>query len=513
MWIASSDHCRKIDRQTSEEYGISSTVLMERAGLAVFEVVQQTMPEPGKITVVCGKGNNGGDGFVVARLARDFGYHVECLVTAAEGDLRHEAQEAMRSAHAHGVVPVFSDDARWARKLEMLGTRELIVDAILGISASGDLKGAAREAIEAINRSGVPVIAVDVPSGIHCDSGEELGDSVWALRTVTFGQPKPFLFQGTGIEHSGYWSVSDIGIPRQLLSEPTEARLLDGPYIGHLLPERLRGCHKGDNGSVLVVAGSTRYRGAAILSARAALRAGAGLVTVAGVPDVCRAVSAALPEAILVPLPERDGVVDPAAAEVLLNIPKIHSAIFGPGLSHDASVLEFLDRVWRHWTLPSVIDADALNAVSAGVRLPDTECVLTPHSGEMSRLLQLSIAEIESDRFQTVRQAVEHFGHCVLLKGPYSLAGMPDQPLMVNCTGNPGLAVGGAGDVLSGIIGTLLAQCVGALDAAACGMYWHGAAGDLCAEEIGPVGFLASEIADRLPQARRNIINACLGAS
>jgi NAD(P)H-hydrate epimerase len=509
MWIANAEHLKEVDRRASTEFNLSPMVLMERAGLAVFESLREMLPDPGRITVLCGKGNNGGDAFVLARLARDAGYSVECLVAAAEGEMRDESRAAMLSARAHGVQPIFVDDARWSRKLEMLATRELIVDGLLGVSAAGEVRGHVRAAIEAVNRSGVPVLSIDVPSGIHCDTGEELGESVWALRTVTFGLPKPFLFEGTGIEHSGYWTVHDIGIPSALLHEPTFAQVLEPQMIANVLPERMRNCHKGDHGNVLIVGGSRRYRGAAILAARAALRAGAGLVTIAGVREVCDAVSIALPEAILLELPGQDGVVSPEAADVLRDVRKVHAAVFGPGLTHAPQVLDFLSDIWRDWEVPCVIDADALNAIGLGVRLPHTECILTPHPGEMSRLLQLSIAEIQHDRFRTVQAAVERFSQTVILKGPYSVVGSPGHPMQVNPTGNPGLAVGGAGDVLSGVLGTLLAQCLLPLDAASCGVYWHGSAADLCAQQIGPVGYMASEIADRLPAARTHIINSC----
>lgn len=485
-------------------------VLMERAGLAVFDAVRQMLPEGGRITVFCGRGNNGGDGFVVARVALEHGYHVECLVAAREEDLSMDAATQLSVAKARGVQPIFYDDARWQRKADCVSCRDLVVDALLGTGGSGEVRGAIMDAIRAINRSGVPVISVDVPSGIDVDTGEELGESVWALRTVTFGLPKPFLFQGIGLEHSGFWTVAEIGLPGQLVNEPTHARLVDYEWVANLLPERLRNSHKGENGHILIVAGSANMPGAASLAARSAMRAGAGLVTVAGIGAVCDAVAANVPEAVLLRLPEIDGVIAPSASDVILErMGRFHSALFGPGLTHELPVLDFLSRVWERWDVPSCIDADALNAVSEGVALPAVECVLTPHPGEMSRMLHCSVAEIQSDRFRTVRQAVEHCRKTVLLKGPYSIVGEEMQSMLVNCTGNPGMAAAGMGDVLGGVCATLLGQGVAPYCAAGCAMFWHGKAGDLAAEDVGPIGFTAMDVAERLPRARATIASTC----
>ena len=506
MWIASTEHSRNIDRRATEEFGLPANVLMERAGLAVFEAVRELLPEGGRLTVLCGKGNNGGDGFVAGRVARDHGYAVECLVACEEADLSPPAREQMIVARALGLQPIFFDDVRWRRRIDALGARDLLVDALLGTGARCNVKGAIKEAIQAINRSGVPVVAVDVPSGIHADTGEELGESVWALRTVTMGLPKPFLFEGIGLEHSGHWTVAEIGYPGVLVGQPTHARLLDQAWVGQLLPERLRASNKGDNGHVLIVAGSRRMRGAASLCARAALRAGAGLVTVAGIDAVCDAVAASLPEALLLPLPEKDGAISPEAAGLLLEAQaKVGAAVFGPGMTHDEGVRELLDNVWAEWTKPCVLDADALNAVSMGVRAPDVERVFTPHPGEMGRLVESSIAEVQNDRFRTVQLAVAKHKACMLLKGPYSIVGEPGQPMLVNGTGNPGMASGGMGDVLGGVIATLMAQDLPGYYAAACGMFWHGMAADDCAESIGTFGYGASDVANALPGARTRI--------
>ena len=506
MWIATSQHCREIDRRATEEFGLPGNVLTERAGLAVFEAIRELLPEGGRITVLCGKGGNGGDGFVAGRVARDHGYHVECLVACEEGELSDAARAQMTVARALGLLPIFFDDARWRRRVDSLGGRDLVVDALLGIAAKCNVKGAVKEAIQAINRAGVPVVSVDVPSGIHADTGEELEESVWALRTVTMGLPKPFLFEGIGLEHSGHWTVAEIGYPGVLTDAPTHARLLDEKWVGQLLPERLKASHKGENGSVLIVAGSRRLRGAAALVARAALRAGAGLVTVASIDVVCDAVAAQLPEALFLPLPEKDGAISPDAVDLLLEAgKKAKSAVFGPGLTHADGVMELLGRVWSQWEKPCVLDADALNAIALGVKGPGVERVYTPHPGEMGRLIQSSVAEVQTDRFQTMRTAIDQVRASVLLKGPYSIVGEPGQPMLVNRTGNAGQATGGMGDVLSGVIATLMAQELPAYYAAACGMYWHGAAADDCAERIGHVGYGASDVADALPGARTRI--------
>lgn len=511
MWIASSERSREMDCRASDEYGIPAMVLMERAGLAVFDSVRELLPQGGAISVLCGKGNNGADGFVVARLAKDQDYQVEVLVAATESELMPDALQQFKTTVIHGIQPIFSDDARWQRRIEALGSRELVVDALLGTGSRCELKGPVLEAVRGINRSGVPVIAIDLPSGIDCNTGEELGDSVWALRTVTLGLPKPFLFQGTGLDHAGYWSVEEIGMPSGLLNEPTEARIIDSKWVANLLPERMKNAHKGDSGGVLIVAGSSRFRGAATLAAMGALRSGAGRVTVAGITAVCDAVAAQLPEAILLPLPELDGEVAPAAVEMLTDLRGIHAAVFGPGLGSGAGVQSFLAELWARWTIPCVLDADALNVASLGIRLPETECVLTPHPGEMSRLLKLSVAEIQANRFCAMRQAVALLGQCVLLKGPYSLVGMPGQPALVNTTGNPGMATGGMGDVLSGVIATLIAQDLPPYFAAGCAMNWHGAAGDYCAKEIGAIGYSASDLAMALPRVRTTISQSCHG--
>ena len=512
MWIATADHMRRIDRRSIDEFGLTSRVLMERAGYAVFEKLREMLPAGGSVAVVCGRGNNGGDGFVVARLARESGYLVDCLVATPQEDVSPESREVLEPLLRSGLHPTFSDNEYWVPKLQALAAHDLIVDAIFGTGlksrGNNELRSAPSDAIHAINRAETLVLSVDVPSGIETDTGMAVGAAVVADATVTFGMPKPFLFCGDGLECSGDWSVADIGFPSSLLDAPTGASLLDCRWVGERLPVRSLGSHKGSNGHVLIVAGSHRMRGAAVLCARAALRSGAGLVTVAAIEEVCAAVSAQLPEALLLPLPSDNGVIAEDAAKLILEH-KADVGLFGPGLTQEESVRGQLSNLFNSWDRPAVVDADALNALPAHFRGGEGRYVLTPHPGEMGRLLGTSAHEVEADRFAAVEAALEKFTSTTLLKGRHSIVSSPGEPMLINTSGNNGLATGGSGDALSGIIASLLGQGLEPYEAAACGMFWHGIAADVCADIIGTIGFSPSDVANALPKARDIILEKC----
>jgi NAD(P)H-hydrate epimerase len=500
MQIATAEQMRAIDRKTVDGAGIPSLVLMERAGMAVYERLSQMLVEPGSIAVVCGKGNNGGDGFVVARLALSHGHYVDCLAACAEADLSVDATHALAGLRAAGCEPCFADHDFWKSKLESLAAHDLVVDALLGTGTRGEVKGNIEEAIHAINNSEALVVSIDIPSGIDTDTGVELGTSVVADATVTLGLPKPFVFCRDGLEHRGDWTVADIG-----LCASTDAldEVVEPSWVAERLPIRDLGSNKGANGHVLVVAGSHLMRGAATLCSLAALRAGAGLVTVAAPEEVIAAVAAQLPEVLFLALDD-----DPVRT-ILEYQSKVDVGLFGPGLGQSGAVREMLANVFAEWSRPALVDADALNALSKGVKLPNAPCVLTPHPGEMSRLLNSSVKEIEANRFQTARSAAVQFGQTVVLKGGHTIVAAPGEPLLVNQTGNPGLATGGSGDMLSGVIASLLGQGLGPRDAAACGVYLAGLSADLCASQIGSVGYLPTEVAFRLPEARDILFDTC----
>lgn len=496
MWIANAARCREIDCLAQSKFGATSEDLMRRAGEAVFHVALGMMPARRRMAIVCGKGNNGGDGFVVATLAKRRGLEVACFVAAPRESLSVDAGRECTRAEEAGCFPVFVGTPGW---LEGLDSYDLIVDALLGTGTSGAVGGATLEAIQAIRTAQTPVVSVDVPSGIDCDTGASLGAHVVATKTVTFGLPKPCFFQGDGLEACGEWSLADIGFPKELLEEGTGIRLLDASWVRERLPVRTRNSHKGANGRVLIVAGSHRMPGAAVLSAKGALRAGAGLVTVAACDSVCAAVASQVPEATLLPLSD----LGESDARAVSEHP-CDAAVFGPGLTTSPKAVGFLRTLWSQWSVPCCLDADALNAIAQGAIAPACQSVMTPHPGELGRLLREEVAAIQSARFASARRAGESYGLPVLLKGASSVVAAPGQDLLVNATGNPGMAAAGMGDVLSGVIATLLAQGLEPTSAAACGAFLHGAAGDLC----GPPGFTASELAARLPEARAKIKSA-----
>lgn len=512
MWIVSAEQSRSLDRRASE-MGASMQVLMERAGKAVADAAIESTSDGESIVVVCGKGNNGGDGMVAARYLSKAKRRVECLVAAQESELGDEPTRQLKLLRLAGVLPIFSDDEHFERKLRCLRCRHLVVDALLGVGATRAVHGVVQRAIEAVAASGAPVVSVDLPSGIHPDTGEVLGEAVFATRTVTFGLPKRCFFQGAGIDAVGTWSVADIGFPGELLEEDTGARLICPHWVSRVLLERINGTHKGANGSVLIVAGSERFRGAAALAARGALRAGAGLVTVASIPSVCASVAAQLPEVVFHLLAEQNGAISADGAEDLVKrMDEFDAAVFGPGLSKAPSVREFLSRIWAQTKTPSVVDADALNLISEGLTPPAAMSVFTPHPGEMGRLMASSASEVEANRFAAIREAEHKYGGVMVLKGPRTLV-MHESDLRVNMTGNTGMATGGSGDVLSGVIGALLAIRHTPFDAAAAAVHWHGLAGDVCAERVGAFGYLSHEIADALPAARAKLMESCRGKS
>ncbi len=504
MKLATASQMRELDRRTIEEFGLPGMVLMEAAGRAATAAVRELLPcaSPGPVVVVAGKGNNGGDGFVVARWLHDAGIPVEVCLLPAAAELAGDAAANCDLALNLGVT--VHEEASPSLLVDRLAGASIIVDAVLGIGISGEVRGAALIAIETMNASSAPVVAADIPSGIHADTGAILGVAVDARITVTFGLPKVGLHQYPGRACCGEIRVAEIGIPRAFIDEAgLSANLTDGPAAAGMLPPRPADMHKGVAGRLLVVAGSAGMTGAAAMSALGAMRAGAGLVYLACPHGLNDTLEAKCTEVLTLPVPESDrrSLALHAEPELLAAAESADAVLIGPGVSQDAETAELMHRLAAAVHAPLVIDADGLNAFAgrAGdLAARPAPTVITPHPGEMSRLTGLSTAEIADDRPTVARELAAHTGAVVLLKGAGTVIAAPDGELWINSTGNPGLASGGSGDVLSGMIGAFMAGGSHALAAAVAGAWYHGRAADVAAEP-GMRGLLATDLLAALP--------------
>lgn len=474
---------RELDRLAIEAHSIPGYELMQRAGRAALEVLRRCWPRARRLTVLCGAGNNGGDGYVVARLARAEGLAVRVLTLADPAALQGDAAIAWQDwCAAGGATAPFGT--------EPLGDPEVVVDGLLGTGLQRPVEGAWLRAIEDINALGVPVLALDVPSGLSADTGAVLGAAVRAAETVTFIGLKQGLFTGSGPEHCGRIHFHDLEVPGEVYGAvaPSAERLDDHVLARHLGP-RPRHAHKGHCGHVLVIGGDHGMAGAARLAGEAAARVGAGLVSVATRAEHAGALTAARPELM------SHGIESPAQLTGLLQ--KATVVAVGPGLGQSAWARALLARVLES-DRPLVVDADALNLL-AREPLRRGRWILTPHPGEAGRLLGVAGADVQADRFAALQALVEAFDAVCVLKGAGTLVGGPGQRPAVCHAGNPGMASGGMGDVLTGVVAGLVAQGLDLGSAARTGAYLHARAGDLAAAD-GERGLLAMDL---MPALRR----------
>ncbi len=489
---------KAIDGYAIGTMGIDSCALMENAARAAAKEVWRLLGRrPGRVGVFCGAGNNGGDGVACARLLRERGCRVRAFLCGAREKLTADTAEMERRLMAAGgVLEPFADDAAAYAQ-----TCDVLVDALFGTGLSRAMTGAPAEAAALMNRCSAPVVACDIASGIQTDTGDVLGIAVRADVTVTFSMAKPGQLLPPGIEYTGRLVVADIGIPDEAkASQPAVGVLTEAADVRALLPTRPRCAHKGDFGKLLLLCGSRGMTGAAALAARAALRTGAGLVWL-GVPaSVYPILAAKLDEAMVFPLPD-DGagrLADAALSPIRERLEQCDACLIGPGLGRSASLDVLVRQIAGISRVPLVMDADGINALSGHIdvlRGAGCPIVLTPHDGEFVRLG----GDLGAGRFAAAQRLSEQTGAVVLLKGNRTVIAHGGQ-LRVNPTGNPGMATGGSGDVLSGVIVSLLGQGLSAFDAAWAGAWLHGAAGDLCAEQIGEYGMLPSDLVDMLPR-------------
>jgi NAD(P)H-hydrate epimerase len=486
---------RALDSWAIEQRGVPGLELMERAGTGLAHLVEERVPS-GPIAVVCGKGNNGGDGFVVARVLRARGREVSVLLMADPGEYRGDARTNLERLPGPAAEPFA------AAKLEHAAG---IVDAMLGTGFSGEVREPYAGAIGAINQAGASafVVACDVPSGVDASSGEVAGEAVQADVTVTFHAAKPGLWIAPGKSYAGYVRIVDIGIPAGGPGDPTVGLIGERATDG--VPRRGSESTKFAAGNVLVCGGSAGLTGAPRMAAEAAMRAGAGYVT-ALVPESLRIVfEIHLLEVMKLGLPDRDGALLPDAAEAVLDrTGRADALVLGPGLGRDDTTVQFVRDVAARAEVPVLLDADGLNAhagILDNLAGRPAATVLTPHAGELARLLECDSAEIAAHRLHCVREAARRSGAIVVLKGDDTLVAEPDGRVAVNRGGAPALATAGTGDVLSGVIGAYLAKGMDPFHAACAGVFVHAEAGRVAAREIGEEGVIAGDVIAVLPRA------------
>ncbi|HWG95642.1 MAG TPA: NAD(P)H-hydrate dehydratase [Nitrospira sp.] len=515
--IITAAQMQELDRRTISEAHIPATTLMERAGSGVVACLEQRLGSVrGKtVTVVCGKGNNGGDGFVAARLFRRRHAKVRVLAMAPTSELSRDAAAMYRQfVRGAGKSSVYLYTSR-IQAQALLHDSDIIIDALLGTGLSSTVTGRYAEAIDGINETSRPVVAVDLPSGLHADTGAILGRAVRASLTVTFGLPKLGLYQNYGIDLAGEVAVVDIGIPPTYL-DAVESRttLMTQHVVRAYLPKRQPSSHKGTFGHAGIIAGSVGKTGAAAMAARAALRIGAGLVTVAVPTSINDVLESKLLEVMTVPMPETKArTFARTALDRLVAFMSARTAIaIGPGLSTHPETVELVQALTKLLDRPAVLDADALNALTGRTALLascKTPPIITPHPGEMARLeADATPQTVNSDRIGFASRFARERGLFVVLKGARTVVARPDGAVAVCPTGNPGMATAGTGDVLTGMMVGLLAQGIPSWEAACAATYLHGTAGDLAAVRTGQAGLIAGDVIEEIPHALRLIHQA-----
>jgi len=507
--LYTADEMRAIDDHAIRTVGVSAAALMETAGRATAaRAIQMLGTMPGrKILVLCGKGNNGGDGLVAARVLKDAGASVE-VVFAGAGGGEGPAADNLRAAQAMGIPIRFVDEETAATSV---GAPDLCIDALLGVGSRGAPAGAIGALVEAANQLSCPILAVDIPTGLDASTGQVPGACINAAVTVTFGCGKIGLFSDPGIRHAGEIHIVEIGFPViSVESVSPSAQLLDAQLIVSWLPERTQWAHKGDTGTVVVAAGSRGMLGAAGLSSGATLRAGCGLTKLVVPESLLDTANLITREVICRPAPEGPGgTFGRAAQEVIVDeCSRAKVLAIGPGLGQGPETAEMVCALLPELNIPMVIDADALNILSERketlTRLK-APAVLTPHPGEMARLTGRSVSEIQAGRLEAARSLAREYGVIVALKGAATVVADPSGEILLNSTGNGGMAAAGMGDVLTGTIAGLIAQGMPPFHAAGAGVFLHGLAGDRCASRRGEAGLAASDLVEELPAARASL--------
>ncbi len=515
MKIVTAHTMQELDRRAINEYGIPGRELMEQAGRGCAEHILAAYGtrRSKRVVILAGKGNNGGDGYVIARYLLEKEWQVLVLVLAdrdsisgdAEANLVLLPEDIVRFCPGEGeLTENYTDDLQQA---------DVLVDALLGTGLRSDLTGLYREAVELINAAPGKVVAVDIPTGIHGTTGRILGQTVHANMTVTFGIAKLGHVLYPAAEHVGRLAIVDIGIPPQLMDEAVGYDFLNEKLLAPLVKRRDRQTHKGTYGHCLIVAGSTGKTGAAALAANSAVRTGSGLVTLAVPESLNQILEVKTTEAMTLPLPDAGSGHLTIHSLVALekHLSGKDALAIGPGIDRRPASVTVVQTLIETVSIPMVIDADGLNALAEDTsilhRRRSPNIVLTPHPGEMSRLLGSAIPDVAAIRISVAQEFARTFGVYVVLKGARTIIASPDGMAAINGSGNPGMASGGMGDVLTGIIVSLLGQGYSAWNACRLGVFIHGLAGDLVAMEQGEIGMTATDLMARIPLALNRLLN------
>ena len=509
MKVVTAQEIRQIDRETIDHIGIPGAVLMEHAGSAVVRVLRQQFSECRHIAIVVGKGNNGGDGLVVARQLALAGQPVQIFLVSPIEAFAGDALTNLQIAQNLGlpITPILSESELKQSKT-LITSSDLIVDSIFGTGLRGGVRGFTADVIECINETGKPVVAIDLPSGVAAETGLAEGTCIQATYTVTMGLPKRGNLIHPGASHTGRLEVADIGFPPSVIdAQDIQINWTQPSDAERLLPARPKHSHKGTYGRVFVAAASTGMTGAAALTSAGALRVGAGLVTLGTPKSLNPILEVKLTEVMTLPLPEtaEGSLALEAKSHIIEAVERTRSVLaIGPGLSQHPETVALVHSLIRESDAPTVIDADGVNALSKSKDILSSlspQTVLTPHPGEMARLIGGTVEALEYDRIGIAQQFAKAHNVTLVLKGAPTVVARGNGEVWINSTGNAGMATGGMGDVLTGLIAGLIAQKVSPFDAAVLGVYLHGLAGDIVAESIGMHGLMAGDVLNNVPAA------------
>jgi len=504
MKIAGRKIVRGIDDTTINKYGVPGLILMENAGRAVSNVILTHYTAAAKISIFCGGGNNGGDGFVIARHLLSAGKEVTTYILKNPADYRGDA-----STNLEALRKITKEVKKIGSSFSNYKKSDLIVDAIFGTGLSTDIKGLPKKIISKINSLRTPTISVDIPSGLDCDSGRPLGIAVKAASTVTFILPKTGITIYPGVDYTGKLFIADITTPKKL-EEKIKSELITFATCKKMLKTRSGDTHKGTYGHTCVIAGSTGKTGAASLCAHSAVRSGSGLVTIGAPNSVIKSIEEKIVEPMSEGLSDNGkGYLNMGSLDDAVRILKTKTSLaIGPGIYTNKETERFLIELLKKVKVPVVADADAINIIAKNkniLKKLKVPVILTPHPGEMARLSGTNTKEVQENRIHFASDFASKYKCFIVLKGARSVVATPDGQLFINPTGNPGMSTGGMGDVLAGVIAGLLSQKYSPHDACILGTFSHGLSGDMVTENIGRSGITATDVANGFPAALNEI--------